>query len=70
MRVQWAYKQGPKRRKNHIVLRVLEFNGVKVSNQMTDRELRPYLDSFQRVQNDEPSFFDDPRWGAELLRSS
>lgn len=61
MRVQWAYKQGPKRRKNHIVLRVLEFNGVKVSNEMTDWELRPFLDSFQRVRNDEPSFFDDPR---------
>jgi hypothetical protein len=61
MRVQWAYKQGPKRRKNHIVLRVLQFNGVKVSEEMTDRELRPFLDSFQRVQNDEPSFFDDPR---------
>lgn len=61
MRVQWAYKQGPKRRKNHVVLRVLEFNGVKVSNEMTDRELRPFLDSFQRVQNEEPSFFDEPR---------
>ena len=61
MKVQWAYKQGPKRRKNHVVLRVLEFNGVKVSSQMTDRELRPFLDSFQRVQDDEPSFFDDPR---------
>jgi hypothetical protein len=61
MRVQWAYKQGPKRRKNYIVLRVLEFNGVKVSNQMTDRELRPFLDNFQKIQNDEPSFFDDPR---------
>lgn len=61
MRVQWAYKQGPKRRKNHVVLRVLEFNGVKVSNEMTDRELRPFLDSCRRVQNDEPSLFDDPR---------
>ena len=59
MRVQWAYKQGPKRRKNHVVLRVLEFNGVKVSNQMTDYELRPFLDSFRQVRNDEPSFFDD-----------
>lgn len=61
MRVQWAYKQGLKRRKNHVVLRVLEFNGIKVSDEMTDRELRPFLDSFQRVHDDEPSFFDNPR---------
>ena len=60
MRVQWAYKQGPKRRKNHVVLRVLEFNGVKVSPEMTDRELRPFLDSFKRVKNDEPTLFDEP----------
>lgn len=59
MRVQWAYRQGPKRRTNHVVLRVLEFNGVKVSNEMTDEELRPFLDSFRRVQNDEPTLFDE-----------
>lgn len=59
MRVQWAYKQGPKRRKGHIVLRVLEFNGVKVSEPMTDRELRPFLDSFQRVEDKQKSLFDE-----------
>lgn len=59
MRVQWAYKQGPKRRKNHIVLRVLEFNGVKVSPEMSDRELRPFLNSFRRVDDREPTLFDD-----------
>ena len=59
MRVQWAYRQGPKRRKNHVVLRVLEFNGVKVSDQMADAELRPFLDSFKRVRNDQLSLLDD-----------
>lgn len=59
MRVQWAYKQGPKRPKNHIVLRVLEFNGVKVSPEMSDRDIRPFLDSFRRVDEPEPTLFDN-----------
>ena len=60
MKVQWAYRQWGKRRNGHVVLRVLEFNGVKVSNPMTDAELRPFLDSFMRVESDQRSLFDDP----------
>jgi hypothetical protein len=59
MKVQWAYKQGPNGPKNHIVLRVLEFNGVKISPRMPDREIRIILDSFTTVENLQSSLFDD-----------
>jgi hypothetical protein len=59
MKVQWAYKQGPKGPKNHIVLRVLEFDGVKISPRMSDREIRTILDSFVNVEDRQSSLFDE-----------
>jgi len=59
MKVQWAYVQGAKGPKKHIVLRVLEFNGMKISPPMSDREIRPILDSFKSVQDQQRSLFDE-----------
>lgn len=59
MKVQWAYKQGPKGPKNHIVLRVLEFNEVAISARMSDQEIRMVLDNFVVVEEHQPSFFDE-----------
>jgi hypothetical protein len=58
LRVQWAYQIGQKGQKNHTVLSVLEFNGVLVSPEKSEREIRPFLDSFVTVDEFEPSLFD------------
>ena len=59
MKVQWAYVQGPKGPKKHTVLRVLEFNGMRISPPMSDREIHPILDSFKSIQDEQRSFFDE-----------
>lgn len=59
MKVQWAYVQGPKGPKKHIVLRVLAFNGLTISAVMSDREIRPILDSFTSVKDRQGSLFDE-----------
>jgi hypothetical protein len=59
MRVQWMFQRGPHGPKNHRVLSVLEFNGVKVSAPKSDEEIRSMVSRFIHQEVEEPSLFGD-----------
>jgi hypothetical protein len=62
MKVQWAYQGKPEQPRNCRVLRVLEFNGVRLSKPVSDTELRAALGHLADVDEDnQPDLFPSHR---------
>lgn len=62
MKVQWAYQGKPEQPRNCRILRVLEFNGVRLSNPVSDTELRAALGRLADLDEDnQPDLFPSRR---------
>ena len=60
LRVQWAYPAGlSKPAKDVRALRVLSYNGTKISDPMTQAELNRTLEEATMIEPDTPGLFDD-----------
>lgn len=58
MRVQWAYPQGLSKPSHVRVLRVLTYNGNKISDPLSDAELQAELQEAHVIEPDVPDLFD------------
>lgn len=59
MRVQWTYPAGLSKPSHVRALRVLSYNGTKISNPMTQAELNRALEEATVIEPDMPGLFDD-----------
>jgi hypothetical protein len=59
MRVQWAYPAGAAKPSHVKVLRVLSYNGRKLSNPMSDQEIQALQSKVHFVESETPDLFDD-----------
>lgn len=59
LRVQWAYPAGLSKPSHVRVLRVLSYNGTKISDPMTDAELQAELEEASVIEPDVPGLFDN-----------
>ncbi len=60
MRVQWAYPAGLSKPSHVQVLRVLTYNGKKISDPLSKTELQTVLQEAHLIEPDNPGLFDRP----------
>lgn len=58
MRVQWAYPAGLSKPSHVRVLRVLSYNGTKISDPMSEAELQTELEEASAIEPETPGLFD------------